>query len=41
MPLNFVYITVQKSQKWPKTQMKRGPALKRPLKFKPELQIRF
>ena len=27
MPLNFVYITVQKSQKWPKTQIKGGPAL--------------
>ena len=27
MPLNFFYTTVQKSQKWPKTQIKGGPAL--------------
>ena len=26
MPLNFFYTTVQKSQKWPKTQIKGGPA---------------
>ena len=29
MPLNFFYTTVQKSQKWPKTQIRRGgPALR-------------
>ena len=28
MPLNFFYTTVQKSQKWPKTQIKGGPALR-------------
>ena len=27
MPLNFFYTMVQKSQKWPKTQIKWGPAL--------------
>ena len=27
MPLYFFYIMVQKSQKWPKTQIKGGPAL--------------
>ena len=27
MPLNLVYTIVQKSQKWPKTQIKGGPAL--------------
>ena len=27
MPLNFFYTKVQKSQKWPKTQIKGGPAL--------------
>ena len=27
MPLNCFYTTVQKSQKWPKTQIKGGPAL--------------
>ena len=27
MPLNLLYIMVQKSQKWPKTQIKGGPAL--------------
>ena len=27
MPLNFFYTMVQKSQKWPKTQIKGGPAL--------------
>ena len=27
IPLNFFYTTVQKSQKWPKTQIKGGPAL--------------
>ena len=27
MPLNLVYTMVQKSQKWPKTQIKGGPAL--------------
>ena len=26
MPLNFFYTLVQKSQKWPKTQIKGGPA---------------
>ena len=26
MPLNFFYTMVQKSQKWPKTQIKGGPA---------------
>ena len=29
MPLYFFYTMVQKSQKWPKTQIKGGPALKR------------
>ena len=29
MPLNFFYTMVQKSQKWPKTQIKGGPALKK------------
>ena len=30
MPLNLLYTMVQKSQKWPKTQIKGGgPALKR------------
>ena len=28
MPLNLFYTMVQKSQKWPKTQIKGGPALK-------------
>ena len=28
MPLNLFYTVVQKSQKWPKTQIKGGPALK-------------
>ena len=28
MPLNVFYTMVQKSQKWPKTQIKGGPALK-------------
>ena len=27
MPLNLFYTMVQKSQKWPKTQIKGGPAL--------------
>ena len=27
MPLNLFYTLVQKSQKWPKTQIKGGPAL--------------
>ena len=27
MPLYFYYTMVQKSQKWPKTQIKGGPAL--------------
>ena len=27
MPLNLLYTMVQKSQKWPKTQIKGGPAL--------------
>ena len=27
MPLDFFYTMVQKSQKWPKTQIKGGPAL--------------
>ena len=27
MPLNIFYTMVQKSQKWPKTQIKGGPAL--------------
>ena len=27
MPLNLFYTIVQKSQKWPKTQIKGGPAL--------------
>ena len=27
MPLNLFYTVVQKSQKWPKTQIKGGPAL--------------
>ena len=27
MPLYFFYTMVQKSQKWPKTQIKGGPAL--------------
>ena len=26
MPLNLFYTKVQKSQKWPKTQIKGGPA---------------
>ena len=29
MPLNLFYTMVQKSQKWPKTQIKGGRALKR------------
>ena len=28
MPLNVFYTMVQKSQKWPKTQIKGGPALR-------------
>ena len=28
MPLYLLYTMVQKSQKWPKTQIKGGPALK-------------
>ena len=28
MPLNLVYTMVQKSQKWPKTQIKGGSCLK-------------
>ena len=28
MPLNLFYTKLQKSQKWPKTQIKGGPALK-------------
>ena len=28
MPLYLFYTMVQKSQKWPKTQIKGGPALK-------------
>ena len=28
MPLNFFYTMVQKSQKWPKTQIKGGSCLK-------------
>ena len=28
MPLHLVYTMVQKSQKWPKTQIKGGPALR-------------
>ena len=28
MPLDLFYTMVQKSQKWPKTQIKGGPALK-------------
>ena len=28
MPLNLFYTTVQKSQKWPKTQIKGGSCLK-------------
>ena len=28
MPLHFFYTMVQKSQKWPKTQIKGGPALR-------------
>ena len=28
MPLNLFYTMVQKSQKWPKTQIKGGPALR-------------
>ena len=28
MPFNLFYTMVQKSQKWPKTQIKGGPALK-------------
>ena len=28
MPLNFFYTMVQKSQKWPKTQIKGGSSLK-------------
>ena len=31
MPLNLFYTMVQKSQKWPKTQIKGGPALRRVL----------
>ena len=27
MPLNLFYTMMQKSQKWPKTQIKGGPAL--------------
>ena len=30
MPLYFIYTMVQKSQKWPKTQIKGGPALTTP-----------
>ena len=33
MPLYLFYTIVQKSQKWPKTQIKGGPALTRFLKF--------
>ena len=29
MPLNLFYTMVQKSQKWPKTQIKGGPALRK------------
>ena len=31
MPLNLFCTMVQKSQKWPKTQIKGGPALRRGL----------
>ena len=31
MPLKFFYTMVQKSQKWPKTQIKGGPALNIPV----------
>ena len=34
MPLNLFYTMVQKSQKWPKTQIKGGPALKGSESFK-------
>ena len=37
MPLYFLYTMVQKSQKWPKTQIKGGPALK-PLTNSEQLQ---
>ena len=33
MPLNLFYTMVQKSQKWPKTQIKGGPALKARFRF--------
>ena len=33
MPLYLCYTMVQKSQKWPKTQIKGGPALKRNVSF--------
>ena len=33
MPLNLFYIMVQKSQKWPKTQIKGGSCLNKRLPF--------
>ena len=35
MPLNVFYTMVQESQKWPKTQIKGGPALNRSGKAHP------
>ena len=38
MPLNLFYTMVQKSQKWPKTQIKGGSCLKIP--FKTDLLVK-
>ena len=37
MPLNLFYTMVQKRQKWPKTQIKGGPALTKTLLSKCKL----
>ena len=41
MPLNLFYTMVPKSQKWPKTQIKGGPALKRHSPHRPFSQLRM
>ena len=37
MPLNLFYTMVQKSQKWPKTQIKGGGGFR----LKPHIEVRF
>ena len=39
IPLNFFYTAVQKSQKWPKTQIKGGPALIKSWSRRSELPV--